>query len=163
MANRVILALGSSMGKKAQKLSETKEFLANLSSSGIRSSAIWETEPVGIAKNQFYNAVVEIYYDGTPAQLLKRIKQFEIDAGRDQNAERWADRPIDIDIIDFGSRFYLDSDLEVPHPRYKDRLFVLSPLQDIEPSWIDTVSGDHIDDMIKKAPPIRLSKITAKW
>lgn len=163
MSNRVILALGSSMGKKAQKLSDAKDFLARLSSSEIRFSSIWETEPVGIARNQFYNAIVEISYSGTPAQLLKLIKQYEIDAGRDQNSERWADRPIDIDIIDFDGDYYIDADLEIPHPRYKERLFVLSPLQDLDPYWMDTVSGDHIEDMIKKAPPIRLSKITAKW
>lgn len=163
MGKRVILALGSSMGKKAQRLSDAKEFLSQLSSSVIRYSSIWETEPVGIARNQFYNAVVEIYYEGTPRDLLKLIKQYEIDAGRDQNSERWTDRPIDIDIIDFGSSFYLDADLEIPHPRYKERLFVLSPLQDLEPSWMDTISGDHIDDLIKKAPPLRLSKIRAKW
>lgn len=163
MDNRVILALGSSMGKKAQQLSNAKQFLEMLSSSEIRFSAIWETEPVGIARNEFYNSVVEIYYNGTPNELLKLIKQYELDAGRDQDSERWADRPIDIDIIDFAGSFYLDAELEIPHPRYKERLFVLSPLQDLDPSWIDPTSGDHIDDLIKKASPIRLSKITAKW
>jgi len=163
MSNRVILALGSSMGKKAQKLSEAKDFLGKLSSSEVRFSSVWETEPVGIARNQFYNAIVQISYSGTPAELLKLIKQYEIEAGREQNSERWADRPIDIDIIDFGGCYYLDADLEIPHPLYKERLFVLSPLQDLEPNWMDSVSGDHIDDMIKKAPSLRLSKITAKW
>jgi 2-amino-4-hydroxy-6-hydroxymethyldihydropteridine diphosphokinase len=163
MGKRVFLAIGSSMGNKTLMLSDARDFLSELSASEIRCSSIWETEPVGIAKNQFYNAVVQISYDGTPAELLKRIKNFEKDAGRDQDTPRWTDRPIDIDIIDFGGSYYLDSDLEVPHPRYSERLFVLSPLQDLEPFWMDPLSGDHIEDMIKKAPPIRLSKITAKW
>ncbi len=163
MVKRVILALGSSLGDKIKFLSDARDFLACLSTKEIRFSSIWETEPVGIAQNQFFNAVVEISFEGTPDELLKLIKKFELDAGRDQNSVRWADRPIDIDIIDFGNRYYLDADLEIPHPRYKERLFVLSPLQDLEPFWIDPISGDHIDEMIKKAPLIRLSKITAKW
>lgn len=163
MDKRVILALGSSMGNKTLHLTNAKDFLAELSSSSIRYSSIWETEPVGIAQNQFYNAVVEIYYNGSPNELLKQIKEYEVGAGRDQNSARWTDRPIDIDIIDFGGSFYLDADLEVPHPRYKERLFVLSPLQDLEPFWMDSTSGDHIDEMIKRAQPIRLSKITSKW
>ncbi len=163
MVKRVVLALGSSMGNKLKRLSEARDFLTGLSSSDIRCSSIWETEPVGIAQNQFYNTVVQIHYDGAQADLLKLIKQHELHAGRDQHSPRWADRPIDIDIIDFGGTFYLDADLEIPHPAYKNRLFVLYPLQDLEPSWMDSVTGDHIEDMIKIAPRMRLSKIKAKW
>lgn len=163
MGKRVILALGSSMGDKAQQLSDAKRFLSEFSSSEVRYSSIWETEPVGIAQNQFYNAVVEITFSGSPAELFRLIKQYERDSGRDQYAAKWDDRPIDIDIIDFGGIYYLDAYLEIPHPRYKERLFVLSPLLDIEPFWIDSTSGDHIDELIKKAQPIRLSKIMAKW
>lgn len=163
MGKKVILALGSSMGDKSQILSDARKFLLELSASDIRCSSIWETEPVGIARNQFFNAVVEIEYNGSPEELLKAIKAYEADAGRDQDAPRWADRPIDIDIIDFDRKLYVGADLEIPHPRYHERQFVLYPLQEIALSWIDLATGEHIDDMIKKAPPIRLSKITAKW
>jgi 2-amino-4-hydroxy-6-hydroxymethyldihydropteridine diphosphokinase len=163
MSKKVILALGSSLGDKSSFLSDAKHYLIGLSKEDIRVSSIWETEPVGIARNQFYNAVVEISFDGSPDKLLELLKKFESDAGRDHDAPRWTDRPIDIDIIDFDRKLFLGSDLEVPHPRYHERLFVLLPLQEIAPSWVDISSGDHIDDMIKKASPIRLSKITAKW
>jgi 2-amino-4-hydroxy-6-hydroxymethyldihydropteridine diphosphokinase len=159
----VTLALGSSLGNKTEILTKSKHFLAGLSSDGIVHSSIWETEPVGIASKPFYNSVVQIYYEGTAESLFKLIKSFESDSGRDLQAPRWSDRLIDIDIIDYYGKMIVTPDLEIPHPRYTHRLFVLHPLQEIDREWTDPLSGDHISDLIKKATPIQLSKKSVKW
>jgi 2-amino-4-hydroxy-6-hydroxymethyldihydropteridine diphosphokinase len=161
--NKVILALGSSTGKKLKNLSLAKDFLFELSEGGFRNSSIWETEPVGLAMNTFYNAVIELHSDLSPDELLTRIKEYEELAGRDLTAPRWSDRIIDIDIIDFNGQIHVSANLEIPHPEYKNRRFVLNPLSELYPNWTDALTGCHIDELIFKAPPIQLSKMSVKW
>lgn len=161
--NKVILALGSSSGNKLSNLSLAKAFLSSLATKDLKSSSIWETEPIGIAKNQFYNAVILLVTELSPGQLLQKIKRYEASAGRDLSAPRWSDRVIDIDIIDFNKYMFVSESLETPHKEYKNRRFVLCPLQELSPEWTDPISGCHIDELIFKAPPIQLSKMSVKW
>jgi 2-amino-4-hydroxy-6-hydroxymethyldihydropteridine diphosphokinase len=161
--NKVILALGTSSGNKLANLSLAKEFLRSLSTKEFTFSSIWETEPVGLAENLFYNAVLLMETDLSPDQLLQNIKQYEASAGRDLSAPRWSDRIIDIDIIDFNKLMHVSENLEIPHREYLNRRFVLCPLQELFPEWTDPLSGCHIDELIFKAPPIQLSKMSVKW
>ena len=161
--NKVILALGSSSGEKLSNLSLAKEFIISLSTGEVRCSSIWETEPIGLAENLFFNAVMAIDTDILPDDLLQSIKQYEESVGRDLTAPRWSDRIIDIDIIDYDHHMYVSADLDIPHPSYKNRRFVLNPMQEIFPEWTDPISGCHIDELIFKAPPIQLSKMSVKW
>lgn len=161
--NKVILALGSSSGNKLSNLSLAKIFLESLTTVELKFSSIWETEPIGIANNQFYNATIILGTELSPGQLLQKIKHYEASAGRDMSAPRWSDRVIDIDIIDFNKHIFVSESLEIPHKEYKYRRFVLCPLQELSPEWTDPISGCHIDELIFKAPPIQLSKMSVKW
>lgn len=163
MTKHIVLALGTSIGDKRKNLTAALEHVESVSKSPVTKSSIWETDPVGVAKHTFFNAVVFATYDGSADQLLSSVKDFEQEYGRDMEAPRWSDRLIDIDIISFGNQYTLTPKLEIPHPEYKNRLFVLKPLQEISPNWIDPVSGEHIDDLIFKAAPLHLSKKFAKW
>lgn len=161
--NTVLIALGSSIGNKEQNLKNAQKFLDTISDGALKCSSIWETDPVGPSKNTFFNAVIALNYALTPAELIVKLKQHEENAGRDLHAERWSDRVIDLDIIAFGNKVYNDADLEIPHKLYKTRLFVLEPLREIFPNWIDPESGDHIVEIIQRAAPLRLSKTSVKW
>lgn len=163
MTNTVVLGVGSSLGDRFSNLEQARTFLRSLSLSDVLYSSVWESEPVGPAENTFLNCVIAIEYDGTPHELLEQLKKFEVEAGRDLSATRWSDRVIDIDIIDFGHRLYIDCDLEIPHTNYMNRRFVLIPLREIYPEWTDPCNGCHIDDMIAKTAPIRLSNVSSKW
>lgn len=162
-SNRVILSLGSSSDDRLNNLKQARKFISGLSLTPVLYSSIWQSEPVGPAKNEFYNAIVSGTCTLSPEQLLDAIKVFEEASGRDLSAARWSDRIIDIDIIDFGGRLHISGDLEIPHRSYTDRLFVLKPLQELYPNFICPTSGDHIDNLIFKAPPLQLSKKSVKW
>ena len=159
----IVIALGTSLADKAANLRDAASFLESISDEPLIRSSIWETEPVGPSENLFYNAVVALRSDLTPSALLALLKDYEEQAGRDLSAERWSDRIIDLDIIGYNGQLYMDADLEIPHPRYNNRLFVLEPLREIDPDWTDPETCDGIDDLILRAAPLSLSKSTVKW
>jgi 2-amino-4-hydroxy-6-hydroxymethyldihydropteridine diphosphokinase len=162
-AQSVVIALGSSLDDKHSYLKNSLRFLKTILGENLQKSSIWETDPVGPSNNTFYNAVVLGETSLNPWELLKGLKKYEVEIGRDPKAIRWSDREIDLDIIAYGSTIYIDADLEIPHPRYIDRLFVLEPLREIAPNWLDPESGEHIENLIVRATPLRLSKTSLKW
>ena len=134
---KVYLSLGSSMGDKKnyldtaiKKLSQTRGIEVKKVSSYI------VTEPYGgVAKNGFLNCAVEIETWLTPRQLLEEIHRIEKECGRVRTV-RWGDRTLDIDIIFFGRKTVAEEDLQIPHPEYFKRDFVLKPLNEIAPDFV---------------------------
>lgn len=159
----IIIALGSNLGDRRQHLSNARSFLSNLSDGPIRASAIYETEPIGPSEYDFYNAVIQLSSSMEPFELLERLKTFELQEGRNQTEPRWSARILDLDIIDFGHASLHDERLRLPHPEYRKRLFVLTPLQEIRPDWQDPETGETVEHMIRNAPSMRVSKTGLNW
>lgn len=130
--NRVILSIGSNVGLREEHLLEAVSWLdcePPVSLTGL--SPLYETEPIGVRANTpFVNAVVMIEFDGTPRRLLRLCRDFEERAGRQGPG---TDRPLDIDIILFDDIVLDEPDLVIPHPRFRERLFVLVPMADVAP------------------------------
>lgn len=99
----------------------------------VARSRIYRTAPVGgVAQPDFLNAVAEFRCSLDEAELLRRLHAAEREAGRDRASEvRWGPRPLDLDVILWGSRIIRTPGLTVPHPRFAERLFVLDPLAEI--------------------------------
>ena len=96
-------------------------------------SPVYETAPVGGPPQPDYlNAVVGLDTDASPRHLLGLAQQLEVAAGR-LRAERWGPRTLDVDVLLVGDETVHDADLEVPHPRLRERGFVLAPLADLDP------------------------------
>lgn len=127
--------MGSNMERREENILEAALRLDRLEGVGLTGlSSLYETEPVGVkASRSFINAVclVETYLD--PRALLEACKRLEREFGRCAPWER-PDRPLDIDIVIFGDLAIREEDLEVPHPRFRDRLFVIAPLGEICPN-----------------------------
>ena len=155
----VVVALGSNMGDRLSHLKSAVVFLQTISSKPIRVSPVYESDPVGPGTMPFYNAVVAIHTHVYPSKLMPQLKAFEILEGRAPNAPRWSDRPLDLDIIGWGRRRFLSSDVTIPHASYRDRLFVLLPLRDICPNWIDPLYGTPLQGMIDRAQPMNIHKL----
>jgi len=120
-----LLSIGANIGERFENIEKAIEYL---SSSGvltdIKSSSIYETEPVGY-RNQpwFLNAVVS-GYTTIPADLLMGIiKNIEEIIGR-KKREKWHEREIDIDILLYGKLIYKDNNITIPHPRMHERRIV---------------------------------------
>ncbi|MFO7847904.1 MAG: 2-amino-4-hydroxy-6-hydroxymethyldihydropteridine diphosphokinase [Balneolaceae bacterium] len=159
----VIIALGSNLGDRQRVLHSAGLFLKSLSTTQFRKSSIWESEPVGPAKYPFLNAVISIDTQLTPQNLLKKLKQFERATGRDHHPVRWGPRILDLDIIAYGSLVIQSDTLIIPHPEFSKRLFVLLPLQQVEPEWSDPETGKTVSQLVENAPAMKIVQTTTSW
>ena len=127
------LALGSNLGDRLETLQRAVDLMdARPGIDVVRSSRVYETEPVGPPQPAFLNAVVEVRTDLEPHELLRETQAVEDELGR-VRAERWGPRTIDVDVLTFDERTVDEPELVVPHPRMHERGFVLVPLGELEP------------------------------
>ena len=82
--------------------------------------------------------------------VLDRLLVIEEAAGRTR-PEPMAPRTLDLDLILFGDKKIAEPGLLVPHPRFRDRLFVLEPLAEVAPDWIDPVTGLTVSALLEQA------------
>ncbi len=100
-----------------------------------------ETAPVGPSRRRFANAAVIIETTLSPPQLLDLLKRTERAFGRQTRGRRWSARVLDLDIILWAGGVWCDDALTIPHPRYRERQFVLDPLCAVAPKWRDPLTG----------------------
>jgi len=131
---RAFLSLGSNLGDRQQFLSEA---VGSLGSSVKAVSPVYETDPVGgPTQGLFLNLIVELDTSLSPRELLAVCHRLESGAER-VRTERWGPRTLDVDIIWMDGVQMAEPDLEVPHPRWQERAFVLRPLADLAPELVD--------------------------
>jgi 2-amino-4-hydroxy-6-hydroxymethyldihydropteridine diphosphokinase len=117
----------------------------------LRQSSWCDTAPVGVGEQpRFLNGVVVGETTLSARALLDRLLAIEREHGRERPFEG-APRTLDLDLILFGSERLKEAGLEVPHPRFRERLFVLEPLAELEPGWVDPVSGEAVSVLLQRA------------
>ncbi len=125
-----ILALGSNLGDRAANLQAALDLLAERAAVPVRVSSVWETPPVPPDQPRYLNAAVRVETALEAEALLATAKEVERLLGR-RPAGRWRPRPIDIDLLIQGDRVLVSETLTLPHPRIRERAFVLLPLADL--------------------------------
>ncbi len=130
----VALSLGSNLGPREELILAA---IGRLGRSGVfeldSASSLYETRPVGISTtHSFINAACVGRTSAPPEALLDLCKEIEREFGRSPGSAS-LDRPLDVDIILFGDLVVAEPDLVIPHPRMRERLFVLVPLAEISP------------------------------
>jgi 2-amino-4-hydroxy-6-hydroxymethyldihydropteridine diphosphokinase len=124
------LGLGSNMGEREINLLKALSLLGQ-ETQLIKTSSIYETEPVGYEKQaSFLNMVCQVCTKLKPVDLLRLVKQIEENLGR-KSSFRNAPRIIDIDILLYDNTIMKMRDLVIPHPRLVERAFALIPLAEI--------------------------------
>ena len=132
MTHRAYLGLGSNLGDRLEHLRRAVALLEEGEAHVVRSSRVYETDPVGGPPQPDYlNAVVEVEAPGSARDLLELALGIEERMGRVRE-ERWGPRAIDIDILTFGHEEIDEPGLRVPHPRMHERGFVLIPLLELD-------------------------------
>jgi 2-amino-4-hydroxy-6-hydroxymethyldihydropteridine diphosphokinase len=132
---RVFIGLGTNLGEDLERnLHNALAALGRLPGTQVvRVSSFLSTEPWGVTDQpRFLNAVAEIRTQLEPLPLLQALKQLENVLGR-APTYRWGPRAIDFDIILYGERVVESCGLRIPHPRYREREFVMAPLREIAP------------------------------
>ncbi|HTA41895.1 MAG TPA: 2-amino-4-hydroxy-6-hydroxymethyldihydropteridine diphosphokinase [Bryobacteraceae bacterium] len=147
---QAFLSLGSNLGDREAHLLEALERLEAAGIHILRRSSIYETEPQDLLDQPwFLNIVVEVETELFPRLLLARAQAIEIGMGRRRDLPK-GPRPIDIDILLFGSFVIGTRELEVPHPRMRDRRFVLEPLAELAPGLRHPANGKTVREMLSE-------------
>lgn len=144
---KAVLSLGSNQGDRIKNLDIAFENIGKISQTEILAkSKIFETDPIGGPEQESYlNAVVLVETGLVPQILLTALQDIENLAGRTRET-KWGPRTLDIDIIDVEG-FASDSEqLQVPHPRAKERRFVLQPMAEVSPQWL--ISGSSVLELL---------------
>lgn len=142
MRARFVIGLGASLGDRRRNLALAVAGLA--ATPGLQlvaASRVWGSPPAGgVARGAFLNAAIAVDWAGTPQALLERTRALERRLGR-RPGPRWADRPLDLDLL-WAEALVVDSpSLVLPHPRLYERNFALVPLLEVQVDAIDPQTG----------------------
>lgn len=159
---RTGIALGSNLGNRTHHLRLAVRALRALHTPGepFLASSIYQTEPRFCPPGSppFLNAVIELAWSGTPADLHRETQAIESSLGRTRNELRNAPRVIDIDLLYVGDHILNTSTLALPHPRMGERRFVLEPLAAIRPDFVLPGSNlplaHHLPFFVSDEPPL---------
>jgi 2-amino-4-hydroxy-6-hydroxymethyldihydropteridine diphosphokinase len=144
------VALGSNVGERAAHLDYAISRLSTILQD-IRISSSRETEPVDVpdAQGSYLNAAVVGTTALSARELLDRLLALEQERGRTRPHVHAA-RTLDLDLILLGDLVVSEPGLVVPHPRFRERRFVLEPLAEIAPDMRDPVTGLTITELLRK-------------
>lgn len=147
----VVVALGSNLGNREAHLAFAVGRLSQLLTN-LRHSRWYDTAPVGVSPDQprYLNGVVAGTTRLSARALLDALLAIEQAAGRTRPS-LLAPRTLDLDLILFGKERIDEPGLTVPHPRFRERLFVLEPLAELAPDLIDPETGETISALLRRA------------
>ena len=137
--HKAYLSLGSNIGDRAANIGRA---IAELGKRGLRitrKSSLYETEPVEFVDQPwFLNSAIEVKTDLQAAELLNVVLDVEQAMRRERRVPK-GPRVIDVDILLFDDDVIHMAELDVPHPRIAQRLFVLIPMNEIAPEAVHPV------------------------
>lgn len=151
MRMRYFLSLGSNLGDRGKNLAQALTFLEEEGMKIIKSSSIYETQPVDLPSQPwFFNQIVEVEIVLNPFNFLHLVKKVEKKMMRKPLYSK-GPRIIDIDILLAEGTVVLTKELKIPHPRMEKRNFVLVPLKEISPETLHPILMEKVEDLWKKS------------
>ena len=143
------IALGSNLGDSLTILEDALKTLAQTPGIALESSSSWyQTAPIGPPQPDYLNGCALLKVQLTPEELLAALLEVEKQFGR-VRTQRWGPRSLDLDLLLFDRVILETPKLQIPHPRMRERAFVLVPLAEIAPDWIDPGSGKAIAQLLQ--------------
>jgi 2-amino-4-hydroxy-6-hydroxymethyldihydropteridine diphosphokinase len=147
----VVIAFGSNLGDRRAAIAFAAEHLASVVSN-LQLSELVETEPEGEGlewQPPYLNAVGTGQTTLGARALLEALLGIERAFGR-ARPYRGAPRTLDLDLILLGDEIVHESGLDVPHPRFRERFFVLGPLAGLAPDLVDPETGLRVGQLLKR-------------
>lgn len=143
MTTPVAIALGSNLGDRTRNLRAAAEHVAAFIDN-LQLSSFHDTEPVGVgAQPRFLNAAAVGQTRLDARELLNRLLAVELLLGRERPYPG-APRTVDLDLLLYDDAVIDEPELTVPHPRFRERRFVLAPLAEVAAEWVDPVTGKSV-------------------
>ena len=138
MTHKLYLGLGSNLGNREENIRRALALIDERVGSVYRVSSLIETDPVGFSSNHnFINLVCLVHTMMSPMSCLRETQKIEQELGRTQKSTctdgilQHFDRTIDIDLLTYDDITMDTPELTLPHPRMKDRDFVMLPMEEI--------------------------------
>mgnify|MGYP002778969662 CR=1 FL=1 len=100
-----------------------------------------ESAPLGPSRREYTNGAAVVTSEAEPRPVLALLHRIEGTFGRKRRGARWRARPLDLDIVLWSGGAWIGADLTIPHPRFRERGFVLSPAAAIASDWRDPATG----------------------
>jgi 2-amino-4-hydroxy-6-hydroxymethyldihydropteridine diphosphokinase len=146
------IALGSNLGQPRQQLDSAITALRDHAQITLRSHSPWyRSKAVGPGEQPDYLNGVAVIETGLSArQLLDSLQEIEAAQGRERG-ERWGARTLDLDILLLGDECIESAELTLPHPRLRERNFVLYPLYDVAPELV-LPCGTTLESLLARCP-----------
>lgn len=151
---RVAIALGSNIGDRRSHIKFAIDRLHVLLTEVVGSELIESKAAGGVPQALFLNAAVVGQTEMEPGGLLQKLMLIECERGRERPFSG-APRTLDLDLILFGDRIVDETNLRVPHPRFRERHFVVGPLAEIAPNMRDPISGLTAQQLLVKLKVIQ--------
>ncbi len=160
----IYVGLGANLGQPQKQIREAIRRLGEHPRIRVcGASGLYRNPPMGgLDQPDYINAVVRLATDMQPQQLLGEMQEIERQFGRTQTSEHWASRPLDLDLLLWGDECVEQEDLTVPHPGAHERLFVLLPLQELDPE-LQIPNRGLLASLLKLCPASPIDRIAASW
>ncbi|HUS27637.1 MAG TPA: 2-amino-4-hydroxy-6-hydroxymethyldihydropteridine diphosphokinase [Kofleriaceae bacterium] len=167
----LVIGLGGNIGDEDAITGRFDHARAALLELGLtsKSAKLYRTAAIGqpgaASQSDYLNTAVRIHVDEgvTGRQLYMTVREIEILLGRDRRSEtRWGPRTIDLDVILWGTRTFQTPELEVPHPRWSERLFVVRPLIDLFGEDA-VIHGHRLGALEQQLAAQRVQLVSARW
>ena len=147
----VAIALGSNVGERKSHLEHAVGRLVDVLAA-LRVSTFHETLPEGVtAQPLFLNAAAVGESADAPVTLLQRLQGIERERGRERpSVYPGGPRTLDLDLILVGDEVIHTAALTLPHPRFRQRRFVLEPLAEVAADLVDPESGLTVQELLER-------------
>lgn len=151
-----MIGIGANLDHPADRVRGALKALAGLPESRLEAvSGLYRSVPVDAAGPDYFNAVARVQTCLTAPDLLRQLQRLEFLAGR-QRPYRNAPRTLDLDLLFFGDASMASPALTLPHPRWRERAFVLWPLAELVPARVNEVDRARVADQ----PIVRVSDLS---
>lgn len=160
-AEEVLIGIGGNIGDSVTIVEEAIKAIGAIQQCKICArSSLYRSAAIGdVPQDPYINAVVKIETGLEPLALLLELQAIEHAYYRNRDDEtRWGPRTLDLDIILFGNRIFEDSHLTIPHPEFSQRLFVLTPMLEIDGDRFIPGFGS-LSYLILQAPALEMEKL----
>jgi 2-amino-4-hydroxy-6-hydroxymethyldihydropteridine diphosphokinase len=144
MDRSIAIGLGSNLGDSRSILIKAIDRLKMHPQIEVSAVSRWYlTKPVGPPQPDYINGCAVLQTSLAPLDLLSVLQAIETEFGR-VRVELWGARTLDLDLLLYENQIIDLPTLQIPHPRMKERAFVLVPLAEVAPDWIEPKSGQSI-------------------
>jgi len=150
--SQAILLLGTNLGDKKRNLAIAREAIGRFGKI-LGKSRCYESPPWGYqSTNSYLNQALIVETVLAPEELLVQLLQTEKAMGRIREEQGYADRTIDLDVLDYDGKVWESESLVLPHPRLHLRRFTLMPMGDVVPNWFHPTLGKSLATLLDECP-----------